>query len=194
MISIGKLHDPTSPAIPDVSDPLRLMEHCHKKIEAHLESLACAIELLHNKTAEDTKTAFALIDAAHIHLAGPGVKHTEDEEVSLFPRIRERGGNAGEEVFAAMSELETQHRTAKQLEADFFDMVLNLPRSGGELEKKDLERFAATVTAIIELYRPHISLENTLVFPIAARVLTPEDIQQLGSEILARRKVMLKRN
>jgi hemerythrin-like domain-containing protein len=193
MFSIGKLHDPIGPLVPDVSDPFALLTHCHKRIEGQLLGLEFAVELFQKKTFEDSQSAFILIDAALAHFAGPGVKHTEDEEISLFPRMREKGGNAGEEVFAAMNELEAQHRTAKELEAEFENFIANLPRQN-ELEAKDLEQMTKLVEEITKLYRPHIKLEDTLVFPVGARILTEEDVQALGSEILARRRVMLQRS
>ena len=126
------------------------------------------------------------------HFATPGVKHTEDEDVSLFPRLRERGGTAGQDALAAMAELESQHRTAEQLHAEFDELVGCLPRDGSA-DAKELDRFNELVTELTTLYRPHILLENNFVFPVAARVLPASEIQALGEEMRARRKDILQR-
>ena len=133
---------------------------------------------------------FAAVELACAHFATPGVKHTEDEEVSLFPRLRERGGLAGQEALAAMQELEAQHRRAEEIHAEFDGLVAGFPRDGSA-EAKDLDRFGELVAQLTSLYRPHIRIENELVFPVAAKVLSSEEIQALGQEMRARRQHLL---
>ena len=180
------------PQMPDFSDPLVLLVQCHRKIEAHLKALEKATDSLRNGTLEEKLSAFFAIDMARAHFAGPGVKHTEDEELSLFPRLRERGGEAVEEALAAMRSLEVEHRTVERLEAEFDHLAARLPRDGS-WEMKDIDRLDQLAAMLIMLYRPHIRIENELLFPVAARVLSAGDLQAIGSEMRARRRLMLHR-
>src|SRR6266540_1063552 len=180
------------PHIPDFTDPLRLLVHCHERIEAQLSALERAAEILRAGDRQSLPRVFGAIDAACAHFAIPGVKHTEDEEISLFPRLRERGGDGGEDALAAMSELETQHRTAEKLHVEFDKCVSSLPRDGSA-DARELDCFSGLVAELAALYRPHILLENTLVFPVAARVLPASEIQALGAEMRARRKDILQK-
>jgi pyridoxamine 5'-phosphate oxidase len=180
------------PHIPDFTNPLGLLVHCHERIEAQLSALERAAEILRSGDTRSLPRVFAAIDAACAHFAIPGVKHTEDEEISLFPRLRERGGTAGQDALAAMAELESQHRTAEQFHAEFDELVESLPRDGSA-DGKDLECFSEVVTELTTLYRPHILLENNFVFPVAARVLPASEIQALGEEMRARRKDILQK-
>jgi len=173
--------------IPDFTNPLGLLVHCHEKIEAQLGVLERAAEILRAGDRQSLPPVFAAVDMACAHFATPGVKHTEDEEISLFPRLRERGGAAGQDALAAMAELELQHRSAELLHAQFDQLVGRLPRDGSA-DAKDLDRFSSLVTELMTLYRPHILLENNFVFPVAARVLPGSEIQALGEEMRARRK------
>ena len=180
------------PHVPDFTHPLGLLVHCHERIEAQLRALERGAEILRADDQESISRAFGAIDAACAHFAGPGVKHTEDEEISLFPRLREHGGAGGEDALAAMAELETQHRTAETLHAEFNEFVSSLPRDGSA-DLRELDCFSELVAGLSALYRPHIQLENNFVFPIAGRVLPANEIQGLGEEMRARRKDFLQK-
>ncbi len=180
------------PHIPDFSKPLGLLVHCHERIEAQLSALERAGDILRAGDTRSLPGVFAAIDMACAHFAIPAVKHTEDEEVSLFPRLRERGGTAGQDALAAMVELESQHRTAEQLHAEFDELVGCLPRDGSA-DAKELDRFNELVSELTTLYRPHILLENNFVFPVAARVLAASEIHTLGEEMRDRRRDILQK-
>ncbi len=180
------------PHMPDFTNPLGLLVLCHERIEAQLNAIERAAEILSAGDTGSLTSVFAAVDAAGAHFAIAGVKHTEDEEVSLFPRLRERGGIAGEDALAAMAELESQHRAAEKLHTEFDQLVRDLPRDGSA-DAKDLDRFSDVVIELSTLYRPHILLENNFVFPVAARVLPASEIQALGQEMRARRKDILQR-
>ena len=178
------------PHIPDFTDPLGLLVHCHQKIAGQLEILERAAEELYSADIHSSRRIFEAVEAACRHFATAGLKHTEDEESSLFPRLREKGGAGGEDVLAAMAELETQHRTAEKLHSQFDAFVTTLPRDGSA-DGRELDCFSAMVAELTALYRPHLQLENNLVFPVAARVLPVTEIQALGQEMRARRKEIL---
>jgi len=187
ILTIDQLH------IPDFTRPLELLVHCHEKLEAHLDVLERAGEILREGDRNLLPAVFPAVDTACAHFAIAGVKHTEDEEISLFPRLRERGGAAGQEALAAMAELETQHRSAEKLHAEFGRVVEGLPRDGSA-DGKDLDRFRELISELTTLYRPHILLENNFVFPVATRVLPASEIQTLGDEMRTRRKDILREN
>lgn len=190
MLSASNLLTINQPIIPDFTNPLRLLVHCHERIEAQLGALERAAEILRKGDQGSVLPVFAAIDAACAHFALAGVKHTEDEELSLFPRLRERGGSAGQDALDAMAELESQHRNAERLHEEFDSLVARLPRDGSA-DKTELDRFGESVGEINALYRPHILLENNFVFPVAARVLPNSEILALGQEMKERRKDIL---
>jgi hemerythrin-like domain-containing protein len=174
------------------TDPIAMLVHCHRKIERQIEALEQAGEVLHSGLDKERQAAFFAIDMARAHFAGPGVKHTEDEEQSLFPRLHFRGRSAGKEALAAIAELEVEHRAAEHLHQSFEELVAKLPRDGSA-DSKDINHLNELIAAISYLYRPHMKVENELVFPLAERVLTPTDIERIGDEMRGRRRVHLKR-
>jgi len=192
MVTTSSMLTINQPHLPDFTDPLRLLVHCHERIEAHLSALERAAEILRAGDRQSLARVFGAIDAACAHFAIPGVKHTEDEEVSLFPRLREHGGAGGEDALAAMAELELQHRAAEKLHTEFDEFVSTLPRDGSA-DARELDCFSGLVGELTMLYRPHIMLENNFVFPIAGRVLPASEIQGFGEEMRARRKDILQK-
>jgi pyridoxamine 5'-phosphate oxidase len=178
--------------MPDFSNPIGLLIHCHERIEGQLSVLESAADILRAGDTRSLSRVFASIDGACAHFTIAGVKHTEDEELSLFPRLREQGGHAGQDALAAMTELESQHRTAEQLHVELDELVSRLPRDGSA-DSKDLDTFGDQVAELAALYRPHILLENSLVFPVAADILPANEIQALGEEMRARRKDILRK-
>ncbi|HWQ36679.1 MAG TPA: hemerythrin domain-containing protein [Blastocatellia bacterium] len=187
MKKISSLQLLNQPLIPDFSDPLALLVHCHERIERQLRALERAGELLREGAPETLPMAFVAIDQACAHFAGPGVKHTADEEVSLFPRLRECSQAMVREALAALDELEPQHRTAESLHAEFDAFIALLPRDG-LAELSSLDRYEELTAQLTALYRPHIRLENELIFPAAAQALSPEAIALIGAEMRARRQ------
>ena len=175
--------------VPDFADPLSLLVHCHGRIEAQLAALERAARAMREGEGPDGEAARA-VWAARAHFAGPGVKHTEDEEVSLFPRLRAHKAALTAEVRGALDLLESQHRAADRVHAELEDAAddLDSSRSAGT---GAIIRLEAAITELAGLYRPHILLENEVVYPAAGRILTADDLLAVGEEMRQRRKDMV---
>lgn len=179
--TIGQTH------VPNFNDPLGLMSHCHRKIEGYLAGLATSGEILLGGCAAELVGAFQVIDAAREHFAVRGPRHTEDEEVSLFPRLSEYGGNEAGEALAALAALETEHRVAEGVHSEFDELVEWLPRDGSA-GVKEISLFNELVAELTDLYRPHLRIEDEIIFPAAARVIPSDVLSVIGREMLARRR------
>lgn len=193
MIGVEQLKRVQHSEVRGVTDPLALLVECHAKIERHMDALARAGEVLRSGSDAERVSAFFAIDMARAHFAGPLVKHTEDEERSLFPRLRRSASAAAREALSAVAELETQHRLADLLHAEFERLAARLPR-GGDGDADAVACFNETIAVLRGHYREHIAVENGVVFPAAARALTAEDLRQFAEEMRARRGVTLRRS
>ena len=147
------------------------------KIEAQLSVLERAVGVLREG---DTATALGAVAAAQAHFAGPGVKHTADEEESLFPRLRRYAEGSERLVLDALDELEAQHRVADRAHAELDALVEATP-------EPDVDALGACVEALVALYGPHILIENDVIFPAAGRLLPPDELLAVGREMRARR-------
>jgi hemerythrin-like domain-containing protein len=187
MIRATSLHTIGRPHVPDFADPLGLMSHCHRKIEGYLKGMMAAGEMLRGGRGRDVDEAFRLIDAARQHFTARGPKHTQDEETSLFPRLREHGGGEAEDALSALAELEGEHRAAERVHAGFDSLIDRLPHDGSA-PAEDLDRYAELVAALESIYRPHILVEDEIVFPVAARVIPTGVLAMIGREMRERRR------
>ena len=190
MFRAGALYTMGQPHLPNFADPLGLMSHCHRKIEGYLAGLATSGEKLLGSSTEERAAGFRIIDAAREHFAVRGPKHTEDEEISLFPRLREYGGHEVEDAIAALAALETEHRVAEGVHSEFDELIERLPRDGSAA-MKEIYLFNELVTELTDLYRPHIRVEDEIIFPTAARVMPSNVLLMIGEEMRARRRELL---
>ena len=189
MLQIGRPSQARAAHAPDFTDPLGLLVHCHVKIELQLESLERAVRMLANDDGEATPFAMAIIAAARAHFSGPAVRHTADEEASLFPRLRRFASDSENGLLAALKELESQHRDLDVVHARFdelIDIAWREPRPG----QLDVDELELTVGEMLGIYRPHIQMENEIIYPEAARILAPDELLAVGNEMRARRGLL----
>jgi hemerythrin-like domain-containing protein len=106
-------------------------------------------------------------------------KHTADEELSLFPRLRAAGGEEVERVLAEVDRLEADHTRAGRLH-DEVDQLGTAWLQHGRLPPESAER----------IYAAHIAAEDTVVFPLSERVLGAGSQLEIGREMAARRGVV----
>ena len=59
----------------------------------------------------------------------------------------------------------------------------------GRLSTQDADHLTLVLTQLVELYRRHIAMEDTEVFPFAAHALAPSDRHAIGAEMAARRGI-----
>jgi len=134
--------------------PLEHLMACHRRIEERLATLERATEAL---------------DKALHFLETTGATHTEDEEESLFPRLRRR---LGQEDTAFLAQLEMQHIRADALNVDI---------------KRAAETLRARVGQFVALYREHIADEDSRLQTIAKDSLNEEDLASIATEMKQRR-------
>ncbi len=115
-------------------------------------------------------------------------KHNADEEESLFPRLRQTGGPELLPGLGKLDELEQDHRDAAPLHAE-VERFGQLCLAKGELSRRDANQFRQAVNTLQAMYREHISIEDDLIFPAAARALSKADRASIAAEMAARRNV-----
>ncbi|RPJ78488.1 MAG: hemerythrin domain-containing protein, partial [Acidobacteria bacterium] len=122
------------------------------------------------------------------YFATSAPKHTDDEEESLFPRLRATGDPAAAEDLGLLEGLEADHDEAESLHSAVDLLVRRWIADDGLVaaEAAHLREHLARLQAI---YRRHIAIEDQDLFPAAARLLDASTIHEIGREMAARRKV-----
>jgi hemerythrin-like domain-containing protein len=163
-------------------DPLGMLKDCHRRIESFLNILCVVAECAPGRVLSDEE-AGAVRSALQYFRSG-GIRHTADEEESLFPRLR---GEFAAGRFEELAALESDHRDANDLH-EVVDTFYSMWISAGRLSEEDEQRLLSATKQLKHLYAQHIQVEERVVFPRAAQVLDSETIKAIGQELRARRK------
>jgi hemerythrin-like domain-containing protein len=173
--------------IHNFTDPTGLLSDCHRRIEIFLGALEAVAKLIDRPATEETNRA---LESALRYFGQAAPKHTADEEESLFPRLRQIHDPAIQAAFSRLEQLEEDHRYAAPLHAE-VDRLGAQYLSTGSLSSPEVDDFRKAVANLALMYKRHISVEDGLVFPLAARVLSDAEKVAIAEEMAGRRKVRL---
>ncbi len=162
-------------------DPIGMLTDCHRRIEQFLNILATVAERVSARSL--TGEEAAAVQAALQYFRTGGVRHTADEEESLFPRLRAETDSGS---MAKLDALEADHETAAALHKSAERLYSEWTTSGALGSERESELRAA-MERLKGLYQAHIAVEESVVFPEAAKVLDCATIASIGQEFRARR-------
>jgi hemerythrin-like domain-containing protein len=167
-------------------EPLGLLSDCHRRIEHFLRVLeTVAREGAGGPVTADYRKA---LEGALRYFAVAAPKHTADEEVSLFPRLRESSDPAASTALAALAALEHDHDEADARHAA-VDAIVRRWLADDGLPADVTNELREHLSALQALYQRHIEVEDREIFPAAKRILNRVQIERIGSEMAARREV-----
>ena len=167
------------------TDPTGLLSDCHRRVEMFLGTLEAVANVIDRPATEETRRA---LESALRYFAEAAPKHTADEEESLFPRLRQIHDPEIESAFSKLDQLEDEHRWAAPLHAE-VDRLGARYLSTGSLSSTEVGDFRKAVASLASMYKQHIGIEDSLVFPLAARMLPDAEKLIIAEEMAARRKV-----
>lgn len=172
----------------DFGDPLGMLSDCHRRIESFLAALLALARDGNGRELEEGERASLRSSLEYFRTSGP--RHTADEEESLFPRMRacERAAAALRSIEA----LEADHVAAERAHRE-VDAMGSRWLDDGRLNEADAARMAELLESLSKLYARHIDIEDSQLFPAAARALRAEEILSIGSEMAHRRGLLAAR-
>ncbi len=141
----------------------------HRAIERELEILIEIAGEFERRAPVPLDTVDAVLD--FLQQVADGVHHKKEEQ-ELFPLLTERGGMPDPSVLRSLLDQHDAGRTHVQQMRD----SLNRLRGGQRAGAID---FSTTARIYADLLRHHIRIEDDYLYPIAAKVLTPEDDRRL---------------
>jgi len=162
-------------------DPIGMLADCHRRVEHFLGILCVVVERAQNR--ELTSEEVSAVQSALQYFEVGGQRHTSDEEESLFPRLR----GSSNAAIDAIAGLQSDHRRANQLHDSIQEFYLAWI-SSGKLAHEERDQLLTQTGQLKDLYAAHIQVEETVVFPYAAKVLDPEVISKIGAEFKMRRR------
>jgi hemerythrin-like domain-containing protein len=98
--------------------------------------------------------------------------HQGREEGVLFPALM---ANPGQGNYSKLTSLGFDHQRQRYL-------IQGIQESAGREDKKD---FVFCATRLVEIVREHLKEEETILFPLAATLLSPDDDERVASDMEA---------
>lgn len=170
----------------DFTDPLGMLSDCHRRIEKFLQVLVTVAAQARGARLNEEERNALTVSLNYFHSAAP--KHTADEEESLFPRLHRSDSAVAATARATLSLLQADHLSADRLHAEIDKSFLQW-LSEGELSNEAYQKLWEDLTALTDIYRAHIRIEDEQLFPLAKRCLSSPEIVEIGQEMAARRGV-----
>jgi hemerythrin-like domain-containing protein len=174
------------PADHGFNEPLGLLSDCHRRIEGFLAVLLQIADAGRGGILQQADREALSVALHYFRAAAP--RHTADEEQSLFPRLRRAADRQTQTALEVLDRLEAEHRAA-DAHHQAVDALGSRWLSEGALPAGDAITLRDHLAALHELYQTHIAVEDQQLFPAAARVLRPAEIERIGREMAARRGV-----
>jgi hemerythrin-like domain-containing protein len=166
-------------------DPTGLLSDCHRRVEMFMGSLQAVAAISTQSLTDETRRS---LDLALRYFREAAPKHTSDEEESLFPRLRQIQSTEMKAALAQMDALEQDHRWAEPLHA-LVETIGMRYLEAGVLSSADAQEFREAVEQLAAMYKRHIEIEDSRVFPVAARLLPKDAKDEIAQEMAARRNV-----
>ena len=171
----------------DFTDPTGLLSDCHRRIAMFIDTLQAVADVIDRAATEDVRLA---LQSALRYFSQAAPKHTADEEESLFPRLREIPNPEVATAFSRLQELEEEHRWANPLHRQ-VEQLGEKYLTEGSLSSQEVAKFRIAIRDLRSMYVRHIGIEDGIVFPLAARLLSERDKSAIAKEMADRRKVRL---
>jgi hemerythrin-like domain-containing protein len=165
-------------------EPLGLLSDCHRRIERFLQVLVDIVGQAGG--AALTARQRSELEASLKYFDSAAPKHTADVEQSLFPRLRACADPAATAALATLDRLERDHGEAARHHAAVDDLGRRW-LTEEMLDRDAIAELAGHVSALQSIYREHIAVEDRDLFPAAARLLSPAQLEEVGGEMAARR-------
>ncbi|MGH9642103.1 MAG: hemerythrin domain-containing protein [Terriglobales bacterium] len=167
------------------ANPTNLLSDCHRRIEMFLGVLAAVAAAVERPLNDEARGS---LDTALRYFREAAPKHTADEEESLFPRLQQFYRPDVAHVLARLRRLEADHRRVTPLHALVERLGTEYIESGISTPAKAAE-FRAAVAELADIYKEHIKIEDGVVFPLAAQLLSAKDKQNIAHEMAERRNL-----
>ena len=169
---------PFGAAVPDLNHPLEMLVACHERSEDRCDLLHKLVDHLASNARDDQAQQAAASLLRYFDTAGE--HHHQDEEQDLFPRLLAADARRAGKLVAL---LRSDHAVMRTLWAQLRPPLLELADgTPARLERSLVERFTT-------LYREHMAVEETRLFPLAREILDEGAIAAIGTSMARRRGV-----
>lgn len=185
MLTIG------APLEHTLDQPIGLLSDCHRRIEKFLDTLIRVTEVIGSGSL--TAQGRDALDTSLTYFRDAGPMHTQDEEESLFPRLRH--ATQSEDDIAAKAHhaltivvrLQTDHVAADKRHVVIDEIGRRWLRDG-ILPAAEVHALQIELRDLRTFYASHLTAEDDELFPLSEQILDETQLRDMGKEMAARRK------
>jgi pyridoxamine 5'-phosphate oxidase len=169
-------------AAPGFDQPVAVLKHCHGRIRKQLATMDKLLAHLpeHGADEQARQAATAVLSyfdkAAHLH--------HQDEEQDLIPMLRAVAQGEDAATLQALAPVILQDH--KEMDALWDDLR---PQLAAIAEGSAALLAPATVQRFVQRYSAHMEREESMIAPMALRLFSPSQMQQMGEAMQARRGI-----
>ncbi len=166
-------------AAPTFDHPLEMLHACHGKIKKQLDTLQKIAAHLPKHGCDQQVQQAAQGILRYFDTAGQF--HHQDEEENLFPTLLALNVPEKDEVKTLVDRLLAQHVVMFSAWSDMRAVLVKLAEGvNAPIPEGMIERLTGS-------YTPHIHLEETELLPLSARLLSPQQLMEVGKKMAERR-------
>ena len=162
--------------------PLEMLSACHGRVQAQCTTLQRLLRhLIHHGNDADARAAATAV-MRYFDLAAP--HHHDDEEQDLFPALLQAAAGSNAVVAQALTQrLRDEHRVLEQhWQALRLALTAVAESRADRLDEQQALDFC-------DFYQKHIDLEEAELLPLAQRVLSDTQLDQIGRRMRERRGI-----
>jgi len=148
---------------------LNIIRDEHRSIAAILHGMEYLVERIRTRNAKVNPRVFSAM-IYYLDTFSERMHHPKEDRF-LFQALRSRGGEAA----TVVADLETEHAAGGDA-LRRLEQCLMRYEEGGD---KEFPAFAAAVEKFVREYRDHMHKEESIVFPLAQRLLSAADWQAI---------------
>jgi len=158
-------------------EPIEMWLACHERVRRFARLLGRLVHHVSQRGADDEAREAATAIRRYFNEAAP--RHHEDEEVDMFPLLRERG--ADPTVLEVLDRVEADHVAMAGLWRQLDAVLARI--SAGEPAVPD----EALVAQFATMYDAHIDAEENILLPALRRVVAAAEWNAIGRAMAERR-------
>lgn len=167
---------------PGFDQPIAVLAHCHTRIRKQLSTLHKLLAHLprHGADVDAQQAAHAVL--RYFNDAAP--LHHDDEEEDLLPQLETTArGEDAHQLQQLLPRIREEHRQMEALWRTLDEQLVTIATGQSALLSAD------DVTRFATLYDAHMQMEESVIAPMAKRIFSAGQMQQLGDGMRVRRGV-----
>lgn len=160
--------------------PFEMLTACHERVERTLRLLQKLVDHVEKNGSDEQARSAASDVLRYFDVAAP--MHHDDEELHVFPLLLAQGDAS---LSAQVHRMQADHQRMNKVWSELRIPLTALANARGA--DVNLAKFRQKSQAFCDVYASHLETEEQVLFPAAARLKKPDELQRMGDDMRRRR-------